>query len=69
MSNLGVESSSLSMDGEPFFGSLVPTLTFFRQSKEFLRIGQKERFQERSFLKRFFLCQYFNRFQQLQRNF
>ena len=27
MSNLGVESSSLSMDGEPFFGSLVPTLT------------------------------------------
>ena len=31
MSNLGVESSSLSMDGEPFFGSLVSTLTFVRK--------------------------------------
>ena len=53
MSNLGVASSSLAMGG----GSLVPTLTFLVIYFKIVRIGQKERFQERSFLKRFFLCQ------------
>ena len=51
MSNLGVASSSLAMGG----GSLVPTLTFLVIYFKIVRIGQKERFQERSFLKRFFL--------------
>ena len=48
MSNLGVAGSI----PVTVSGSLVPTLIFFIPH----RIGQKERFQERSFLKRFFLC-------------
>ena len=43
MSNLGVASSSLAMGG----GSLVPTLTFLVIYFKIVRIGQKERFQER----------------------